>query len=65
MFDNVKWYKKTLKRNPVMLRNITSMLQLKVLRTNDSSNVVLNNNQASSCTIIRLVLLKLTRVKKK
>ena len=28
-----------------MLRNIASMLQPKVLRTNDSSNAVLNNNQ--------------------
>ena len=28
-----------------MLRNIASMLQLKVLRTNDSSNAALNNNQ--------------------
>ena len=31
--------------NAVMSRNITSMLQPKVLRTNDSSNAVLNNNQ--------------------
>ena len=28
-----------------MSRNIDSMLQLKILRTNDSSNAVLNNNQ--------------------
>ena len=35
----------TLKRNVVMLRNIASMLQTKVLRTNDSGNAVLNNNQ--------------------
>ena len=28
-----------------MLRNIASMLQTKVLRTNDQGNAVLNNNQ--------------------
>ena len=28
-----------------MSRNMASMLQPKVLRTNDSSNAVLNNNQ--------------------
>ena len=45
MSHNRKYYKKTLKRTVVMLRNIASMLQLKVLRTNDSSNAALNNNQ--------------------
>ena len=45
MSHNEKYYKKTLKRNAVMLRNIASMLQRKVLRTNDSSNAVLNNYQ--------------------
>ena len=40
-----KNYNKTLKRNVVMLRNIASMLQPKVLRANDSSYAVLNNNQ--------------------
>ena len=45
MSHNGKYYKKTLKRNAVMSRNIASKLQLKVLRTNDSSNAVLNNNQ--------------------
>ena len=42
---NEKYYKKTLKRNVVNSKNIVSMLQQKVLRTNDSSNAVLNNNQ--------------------
>ena len=42
---NEKYYKKTLKRNVVNSKNIASMLQQKVLRTNDSSNAVLNNNQ--------------------
>ena len=45
MSHNRKYYKITLKRNAVMSRNIASMLQPKVLRTNDSSNAVLNNNQ--------------------
>ena len=45
MFHNGKYYKKTLKRNEVMSRNIASMLQPKVFRANDSSNTVLNNNQ--------------------
>ena len=45
MSHNGKYYKKTLKRNAVMSRNIASMSQPKVLRTNDSSNAVLNNNQ--------------------
>ena len=48
MSHNGKYYKKTLKRNAVMLRNIASMLQPKVLRTNDSSNssnAALNNSQ--------------------
>ena len=45
MSHNGKYYKKTLKRNAVMSRNIASMLQLKVFRANDSSNTVLNNNQ--------------------
>ena len=45
MSHNVKYYKRTLKRNAVMLRNIASMLQSKVFRANDSSNTVLNNNQ--------------------
>ena len=45
MFHNGKYYKKTLKRNEVMPRNIASMLQSKVFRANDSSNTVLNNNQ--------------------
>ena len=40
-----KCNKKTLKRNAVMSRNIASMLQPEVLRTNDSSNAVLNSNQ--------------------
>ena len=40
-----KYYKKTLKTNAVMSRKIASMLQPKVLRANDSSNAVLNNNQ--------------------
>ena len=42
---NEKYYKKTLIRNVVNSKNIVSMLQQKVLRTNDSSNAVLNNNQ--------------------
>ena len=42
---NEKYYKKTLKRNVVNSKNIASMLQQKVLRTNDSSNAVLNDNQ--------------------
>ena len=45
MSHNGKYYKKTLKRNAAMSRNIASLLQPKVLRTNDSSNAVLNNNQ--------------------
>ena len=45
MSHSRKYYKKTLKRNAVMLRNIASMLQTKVLRANDSGNAVLNNNQ--------------------
>ena len=45
MSHNVKYYKRTLKRNAVMLRNIASMLQSKVFRANDSSYTVLNNNQ--------------------
>ena len=45
MSRNGKYYKKTLKRNVAMLRNTAFMLQAKVLRTNDSSNAVLNNNQ--------------------
>ena len=45
MSHNVKSYKRTLKRNAVMLRNIASMLQSKIFRVNDSSNTVLNNNQ--------------------
>ena len=45
MSHNVKYYKKTLKRNAVKSRNIASMLQPKVFRANDSSNTVLNNNQ--------------------
>ena len=45
MSNNGIYYKKTLKRNAVMSRNIASMLQLKVFRANDSSNTVLNNNQ--------------------
>ena len=46
-----------------MSRNIASMLQPKVLRTNDSSNAVLNNNQILYNN--PLVFLKQTRVKKK
>ena len=42
---NEKYYKKTLKRNVVNSKNIVSMLQQKVLRTKNSSNAVLNNNQ--------------------
>ena len=45
MSHNWKYYKITLKKNAVMSRNVASMLQPKVLRTNDSSNAVLNNNQ--------------------
>ena len=45
MSHNAKYYKKTLKRNGIISRNIASMLQPKVLRTNDSSNAVLINNQ--------------------
>ena len=45
MSHDGKFYEKTLKRNAAMPRNIVSMLQPKVLRTNDSSNAVLNNNQ--------------------
>ena len=45
MSHNAKYYKKTLKRNVIISRNIASMLQPKVLRTNDSSNAVLINNQ--------------------
>ena len=45
MSHNWKYYKKTLKRNAAMSRNIAFLLQPKVLRTNDSSNAVLNNNQ--------------------
>ena len=45
MSRNKKYYKKTLKRNIGMSGNIASMLQPKVLRTNDSSNAALNNNQ--------------------
>ena len=45
MSHNMKYYKKTLNKNVVMSRNIASMLQPKVLRTNDSSNAVLNNDQ--------------------
>ena len=44
MSHNGKYYKKT-KRNAIMSRNIASMLQPKVLKANDSGNVVLNNNQ--------------------
>ena len=36
---------KTLKRDAVMSRNRASMLQLKFLWANDSSNAVLNNNK--------------------
>ena len=43
MSHNGKYYKKTLKRNVVMSRNIASMLQQNIFRTNDSSNAVLNN----------------------
>ena len=45
MSHNEKYYKKILKRNVVMLRNIASMLQQNIFRTNDSSNAVLNNYQ--------------------
>ena len=38
MSHNGKYYKKTLKRNVILSRNIASILQLKVLRTSDSSN---------------------------
>ena len=43
MSHNGKYYNKTLKRNVVMSRNIASMLQQNIFRTNDSSNAVLNN----------------------
>ena len=45
MSRNGKYYKKTLKRNAVMSRNIASMLQPKVVRANDSSNAVLTKSQ--------------------
>ena len=45
MSRNGKYYKKTLKINAVMSRNIASMSQPKVVRANDSSNVVLTNSQ--------------------
>ena len=45
MSYNGKYYKKTLKINEVMSRNIASMFQMKVLRTNDLSNAILNNSQ--------------------
>ena len=45
MSHNRKYHEKTLKRNAALSRNIASMLQVKVLRANDSSNAVLNNNQ--------------------
>ena len=44
MSHNGKYYKKT-KRNAIMSRNIASMLQPKVLKANDSGNVVFNNSQ--------------------
>ena len=44
MSHNGKYYKKTLKRNAVMLSSTASMLQPKVLKANDSTNAVLNNN---------------------
>ena len=62
MSHNGKYYKKTLKRNAVMSRNIASMSQPKVLRTNDSSNAVLNNNQVLYNNPTSFVK---TRVKKK
>ena len=62
MSHNGKYYKKTLKRNAVMSRNIASMSQPKVLRTNDSSNAVLNNNQLLYNNPTSFVK---TRVKKK
>ena len=46
MSYNGKYYKKTLKRNAAISGNIASMLQPTVFRANDSSNTVLNNNQA-------------------
>ena len=55
MSHNGKYYKKTLKRNAVILSNIASMLQPKVLRTNDSSNAVLNNNQVLYNNLISVV----------
>ena len=64
MSHSRKYYKKTLKRNAVMLRNIASMLQTKVLRANDSGNAVLNNNQVL-CNNPTSVVKKQTRVKKK
>ena len=45
-----------------MSRNIASMLQPEVLRTNDSSNAVLNNNQVLYNNPTSFVK---TRVKKK
>ena len=45
MSNNRKYYQNILKRNAVMSRKIASMLQPKVFRANDSSNIVLNNNQ--------------------
>ena len=48
MSHNEKYYKKTLKRIVVMSKNIAFILQLNVLRTNDSSNVVLHNNQMTA-----------------
>ena len=56
-----KYYKKTLKRNGVTSRNIPSMLQPKVLKTNNSSNAVLNNNQVLYINPTSIQ----TRVKKK
>ena len=64
MSHSRKYYKKTLKRNAVMLRNIASMLQTKVLRANDSGNAVLNNNQVLYNNPTSVVK-KQTRVKKK
>ena len=62
MSHNWKYYKITLKRNAVMSRNVASMLQPKILRTNDSSNAVLNNNQVLYNNPTSFVK---TRVKKK
>ena len=61
---NEKYYKKTLKRNVVNSKNIVSMLQQKVLRTNDSSNAVLNNKQLFHNNLTSVVETK-TPVKKK